>query len=343
MAEPASADTAKAADQSIPPKADAGSGGTMLDQVLTKLDSLHQRMDGFDEFMKSKKADDGDLELKHEGGTIQVKGKPPEEAAGENKSVVDKKRKDSAAPATIGKSDAKKADGEDEDEKDDAAKKSDQLPPQFQKGDKKKDSAKKADWDDDDEDKKDSKRKDAKKADEDEDGKDDAVTKGDARADEYVRVKATDWKTINDQLSTIHNFVHRPDEERAKFAEAQAFADTYYGAHSKRAPANLPGETLADYERRLVTPFRQFSKAWSDVKMSELPDSAFRNAKEQIYADAMRAAENPPDLGEGELRRRDVVDKETGARRIEWLGNESFIKALGRPARRVAGFKQRTA
>jgi hypothetical protein len=351
MAEAASADTSKtaAADQtSTPPKADAGGGGTMLDKVLSSLDSLHGRMDGFEKFMNnSKKADEF----------------PPEdkEAAGENKSVTDKKRKDSAEADA-----AKKADWDDEDEKkkDSAAKadgkrkdagggfqnegeegKEPPKDPNWNKKDKKSDEAapatktkvdsKKAD-EDEDEEKKDSKSKaDA--------AKEDSVAKEDARADDYVRVKATDWQHVNDQLASIHSFVNRPDEDRAKFADAQARADSIYGAHGKRAPQPLPGEGLIDYRKRLATPFRQYSATWKDEKLSAVPDSVFEKIEGAIYADAMKAAENPPDLGAGELRKRVITDEDTGFKKIEWLGNTSFIKEMSQTPRRVAGFRQRNA
>ena len=103
----------------------------------------------------------------------------------------------------------------------------------------------------------------------------------------------------------------------------------------------MSGESLAQYERRLATGFRQHSKAWSDVKMSDLPDRAFQNAQEQIYSDAMAAAHHPTDLGEGEMRRVVKTDPDTGLKKIEWMGQRSFIGDLGRPGRRVAGFRNR--
>lgn len=336
------ADASKTADQ----KADAKQGGTVMDAVLSKLDSLHKRMDDIESKGKAdtKARGDGDLELE----------KKEKEAAGENEKVIDKK-KDAKADGKRGdewpdkdkdKDDSKKAD----------AKRKDEFPPKDEDEDEDK---KKNPFGD----KKDSKA-DAKRSDRDKDedttasnvakgdgkGRRDSpdwdeqekeISKGDARADAYVRVKASDWENVTQRLSAIDQFVNRSDEDRAKFAEVQERADAIYGAHSKRAPANLPGEALADYRRRLVTPFRQYSKDWSDVKMSELGERAFDNVEKVIYADALRAAESPSDLGPGELRRRDVVDPETRVHRIEWVGNESFIKALSQEPRRVSGFRSR--
>ena len=134
-----------------------------------------------------------------------------------------------------------------------------------------------------------------------------------------------------------------PDDDVAKYADAQLRADGVAQMFGKQAPRWLSGETLGQYERRLATLFRPHSKAWSDVKMSDLPDGAFKNAQDQIYADAMIAAHHPPDLGENEHRKVMKTDPDTGMKKIEWMGHTSFIKDLGRPGRRVAYFRNRFA
>jgi hypothetical protein len=75
------------------------------------------------------------------------------------------------------------------------------------------------------------------------------------------------------------------------------------------------------------------SNEWSGVRADDVPASA----RNQIEAFVIKAAmaeglrpspENlPPN---GELIRRERTD-EHGARSVEWLGRESFIKSLSRP------------
>ena len=165
--------------------------------------------------------------------------------------------------------------------------------------------------------------------------KDSKEAKADERADAaYVR-------GLEARLAKLEGRDQMLDDDVAKFADAQARADSVAQMFGKSAPRWLSGETLPQYERRLATGFRQHSKAWSEVKMSDLPDRAFQNAQEQIYADAMAAAHHPTDLGEGEMRRVMKTDPDTNLKRIEWMGNRSFIADLGRPGRRVAAFRNR--
>ena len=131
-----------------------------------------------------------------------------------------------------------------------------------------------------------------------------------------------------------------PEEKHSAYADTQGHWDAVAQMFGKQAPRWLTGESLPAYDRRLATMLRPYSKNWADVKMSELPDGAFRNA-EQIYTDAMHAAHNPTDLGPGEERKVVRIDPDTGMRQITWQGGESFIKGLGRPGRRVVSFLNR--
>ena len=321
--------------------ADTSKGMTKADQILSKLDSISSRQDSIE-----KKADaalaasdakgrkDGDLAL-------EVKPKESEEVVGGEKDPAkeDSKKK---ADATITVSDAAKRkdggggfqnegkEGQDPPKDKDWDKKDSKKADGSKRADRDKDedtsvsnvtkgsgdsaaadAKKRADWDDDDKDKDDSK-------------------KADARADAWeMRLKA---------LEERHTM---PEETMAEFTNAQAFADEAYQMHSKRAPASLPGETLAIYKRRLVTPLRKFSPQWGAVKMTDLPDEAFVNIEKMIYADAIAAAQNPTDLEPGEQRKVVKTDPDTGMKQIMWYGPESFIKGLGRPGRRVVSFLNR--
>jgi hypothetical protein len=203
---------------------------------------------------------------------------------------------------------ARKSDDDDDDKKDDA------LPPQFKK---KKDDAAKAKDDDDDDDK-----------------KDDAV-KSDAFAD--LRKQISDQTEIINRLQSLVK--PRSDDEHAAFADAQARADAVFAGFGERAPRPLEGELLGDYRKRLATKLKKHSTTWGKVKLSELPESAFKIAEDTIYNDAISAAANPADLAAGELRMVTKIDPATGVRTNVFYGKESFVKQMGRPGRRVQSFR----
>jgi hypothetical protein len=129
------------------------------------------------------------------------------------------------------------------------------------------------------------------------------------------------------------------DEEHAAFADAQARADSVFNGFGKRAPRPLEGEGLLNYRKRLATHLKTYSDSWKGVKLSQLPDAAFDVAERQIYADSERAASSPVDLGDGELRAVTRQDAATGQRTTVFYGKDSFVKGMGRPSRRVRGFR----
>lgn len=131
----------------------------------------------------------------------------------------------------------------------------------------------------------------------------------------------------------------RSDDEHAAFADAQAKADSVFMGFGKAAPRPLEGETLMQYRKRLATHLKPHSPVWKSVKFSQLPDQAFDIAEAQVYSDAAIAAASPTDLGDGELREVSRTDARTGLRTNVFYGKDSFVKSMGRPARRVASFR----
>ena len=320
---------------------DSSKSVTKADKILAALDSLNSRVDSIEKKADERAAADAS---KRKDGDLALEVKPKENEpvqGGDNPPKVADKKKDAKGD------DAKRADRD---------KDMDTSVSNVTKGDAA--TGKRADWDDDDDkDKKDdaakadAKRKDAgggwqnegkegqdPPKDPDWDKKD---SKADARADSYVRVKASDWDRINGVVSALEQERNMPEEKHSAYADTQGHWDTVAQMFGKQAPRWLTGESQPAYDRRLATMFRPYSKAWADVKMSELPDGAFRNAREQIYSDAMHAAHNPTDLGPGEERKVVLTDPDTGQKQIVWRGGESFIKGLGRPGRRVVSFLTR--
>jgi hypothetical protein len=346
---------------------------TMLADAVSKLDTLSKRMDALetgeghhnpvkgddddddrkddatsvkrkiladddDDDDDDRKDDDGELEIKH-----------GEEKKQDKKSKKSDKRSDAKARKRDDDDDDDRRDDDDEEEepkerkdrRKDSAKKSDdddddddEEEPKERK-DRRKDSAKKADDDDDDDDDDDRRKADDDDDDDDDDRRKDSAKKADSISD--LR------RQISRQTSTIRRLeaLMRPksDDEHAAFADAQAKADAVFNGFGQRAPRPLEGESLLDYRKRMATKLKSHSSVWKSVKLSQLPEEAFGIAEGQVYADAISAASNPTDLGAGELRQVTKTDPTTGIRTIVFYGNESFVKSMGRPGRRVQSFR----
>ena len=73
------------------------------------------------------------------------------------------------------------------------------------------------------------------------------------------------------------------------------------------------------------------------VQVRQLPRHALGQFEDLIYPAAKAEAYRPDSVPRGELRRV-VKPTANGQDIIEWIGQESFVKNMGRPGRRVAGF-----
>lgn len=99
------------------------------------------------------------------------------------------------------------------------------------------------------------------------------------------------------------------DADHAAMADAQAKADSIYGAFGKQAPRALNGEDILAYKKRLAAPMKQHSSAWKDVDLAGLEASVFAIAEAAIYADSLEAAIHPSVAPEAGLR---AVTRDTG-------------------------------
>ena len=325
----------------------ATSVDTMLADAISKMDALNKRMDALevgpgsknpikgdgakksdddddkkDDAAKkadAKKADDDDDDDKKDDGITQPKNK-----------ILDDDDDDDDKKDDSKKADAKKGDDGELEIKHKGKEKDDSKKADAKKADAKKADAKKAD----DDDKKDDDDDDDKKDDDDDDKKDDA-----AKADSIADLR----RQITDQHATIRRLeaLMKPksDEEHSAFADAQARADAVFNGFGQRAPRPLEGEGLIDYRKRLATKLKGYSPQWKNTKFRKLDDETFSTIETQVYADATTAASNPVDLNPGELRMVTKIDPTTGLRTNVFYGNESFVKQMGRPGRRVASFR----
>jgi hypothetical protein len=131
------------------------------------------------------------------------------------------------------------------------------------------------------------------------------------------------------------------DADYAKMADAQARADKVYAAFSDSAPRPLQGENLDAYRRRLAGGLKKHSSSLSSVDLNAIKDpAAFDFMEKQIFSDAMAAAMNPSDLGEGVLR--EINERDITGRVITRFVGEakSWMSGFSGQRQRLTGIRR---
>ena len=59
----------------------------------------------------------------------------------------------------------------------------------------------------------------------------------------------------------------------------------------------------------------------------------------QLLSAAVVEADNPAHVPPGELRKIERLDEYGKIKYVDWIGQESFVKQVGRPDRRVVSFR----
>ncbi|HEY6922803.1 MAG TPA: hypothetical protein VI653_04985 [Steroidobacteraceae bacterium] len=135
--------------------------------------------------------------------------------------------------------------------------------------------------------------------------------------------------------------VELSETDRAQFVSAQSRCERVAQAFgdSAGAPRWLSGETLPQYQRRLLGSYKQHSAAWKDKDLTKVDASVLDIAETQIYADAMTAAIRPANVAAGTLIERVETDR-TGRKISKFSGDpEACWGPFKQPARRVSGFQ----
>ena len=111
-----------------------------------------------------------------------------------------------------------------------------------------------------------------------------------------------------------------------------------------QAPAPKPGQDIIDYRvetcRTLKRTYLPQSHELSRVNFRGLRNdtAALRNFEAQLLQAVPVQAHNPLTVPLGEMRRIPERDEFGQIRAYKWIGQESFIKDMGRPGRRVVSF-----
>jgi hypothetical protein len=106
-------------------------------------------------------------------------------------------------------------------------------------------------------------------------------------------------------------------------AEAQMRADRAYQAWGLgQAPGRLHGESVRDYEIRLLQPIKQYSNRYRDAALELIGDAtAFRDVADRVITDAVHASETT--VVEGAPLRKIVERNESGHTVTRWVGDSS--------------------
>jgi len=129
------------------------------------------------------------------------------------------------------------------------------------------------------------------------------------------------------------------DEEEAKYADAQAKADSVFASFGKSASRPLQGESLIAYRKRLLRGLQSYSDTYKDVNLiKEIKGEKMLSiAEKQIFNDALKMAKSPTVFAndaEYEIKERDA----SGRTITKFKGGFGWLDTFKVPAQRVKEF-----
>ena len=116
--------------------------------------------------------------------------------------------------------------------------------------------------------------------------------------------------------------------------------DGTFAKLDRSCPAQRADEAPVDYLRRLSRIGRRYipkGEQMASVNFAELPDDAVPKFSELMRAAVERNLYRTDNMEPGTMRAVMRVDENTGQKIREWVGPDSFVKAMGQPCRRVIG------
>jgi hypothetical protein len=133
-----------------------------------------------------------------------------------------------------------------------------------------------------------------------------------------------------------------PEEHFDASRKFQAYYDEALRKVGMRAPQPTLGQTVNDYRRETLRNLkRTFLPPAHDlyqVQYRRLASDALQVFEPQLLQACVTEANNPQHVPPGELRKVEELDEYGKLRMVKWIGQESFVKAMGRPGRRVKSF-----
>jgi len=122
----------------------------------------------------------------------------------------------------------------------------------------------------------------------------------------------------------------------------QAFYDETLRKVGMRAPQPVLGQTVNTYRREtlrtLKRTFLPQNHELYQIQFCGLPADVLNPFEAQLLSAVVVEANNPIHVPVGELRKIEELDEYGKLKTIRWIGQESFVKQMGRPGRRVTSF-----
>jgi hypothetical protein len=132
------------------------------------------------------------------------------------------------------------------------------------------------------------------------------------------------------------------EEHLSACLKFQEFYDNTLRKVGMRAPQPVLGTTVNDYRREtlrnLKRTFLPQTHPLYEVQFRQLKADALGVLEPQLLQACVVEANNPCHVPTGELRKVEELDEFGKLKTIKWIGQESFVKAMGRPGRRVTSF-----
>jgi hypothetical protein len=122
---------------------------------------------------------------------------------------------------------------------------------------------------------------------------------------------------------------------------AHACWDATFQKLDRSCPARRADESGPDYLRRLSRIGRKYIPKGEQIARvrfdDTLPDNVVGRYSELMRQCVEKNIRRTDNMQPGEMRAVMITDENTGQKIREWVGPDSFVKAMGQPCRRVIG------
>jgi len=133
-----------------------------------------------------------------------------------------------------------------------------------------------------------------------------------------------------------------PEQHFDAARQFQEFYDATLRKVGMRAPQPVSGESVNNYRREtlrnLKRTFLPQNHPLYQVQFRQLKADALQVLEPQLLQACVVEANNPVHVPPGELRKVEELDEFGKLKTIKWIGQESFVKQMMRPGRRVKSF-----
>jgi hypothetical protein len=137
---------------------------------------------------------------------------------------------------------------------------------------------------------------------------------------------------------------HSTPTEQERFETARQFQEYYQESLREvgvRIPAPLLGQSVREYRQGTLDALQQAllqNHPLGKVEVRELRNDALKEYEPLIVQACVNERTNPANVPVGQLKPIKVLDQYGRVQMTKFIGQESFVKSLGRAGRRVVNF-----